>query len=734
MKRKIVYLWMILSIFLLSGLYSNNLKAGEVQSSETTDTTKTSVELYNYPERIYYLEGIDDTIDLLGTAISYLDGNGDSGYEWYNVDDPDPLISYEYDEGSIQLNEDGTFCRTDSTVPIRIKYDGKEIGIHYIQILSREDYQIEVNMCNLRTPQFATDERLDCSSQESYITVSLYCVGQEECIFSVDSYQTERWEKMKLAIQCIWPDETVGLDQEMQLGEAQLTVLFNGEEIGSTTVNVVESIDSITKKTFDQPGIQEGYQIETVNPYNMTLDKDYYKLVIEDEGYYWFYFRNNSDYRIYGEILSSDLTQQKKYINISSYYTGDYAEDSEGYCRDDSLCYLEAGTYYLVVESYRSEDDAPLDFYYQKMSKITKAELVGQNEIQTDFMVGTRYDELKFPALRWMITMEGGRQETQYGIGNYYANVNECKPSYGVCWSLTDSSSGTEEENFSEIGQVSISAYYCYDNEIIGSAEFPINICSFPDMIQNYKVFLCDVKTEYVKQLEKQLDTSGISVTYRRKDQLYNEEVTPQDEAWSDCGFSIHCIWENTQKDSGDRLEETGKATVQIKLGDNKILGSYDISVDNTIEDVLSGTFKEQKVTYDVTRKKGKSGYYYKMTVPEDGNYDLYIKDYRTEREWEDAPAMIFYDENGEKIEEVPLYSCYMEGERDGSTLAVDEDGFLQKIYLSQGEYFVEFKELPLGLNRQLTFRYEKEKQLKNYELFLPIMSSPKSLIFQAFL
>ena len=42
-------------------------------------------------------------------------------------------------------------------------------------------------------------------------------------------------------------------------------------------------------------------------------------------------------------------------------------------------------------------------------------------------------------------------------------------------------------------------------------------------MVTSYRVTLSDVKTEYVYGLESQLDTNGIRVSYKLKNQTYGD-------------------------------------------------------------------------------------------------------------------------------------------------------------------------------------------------------------------
>ncbi|MGN1141689.1 MAG: hypothetical protein ACI4TF_10835, partial [Oliverpabstia sp.] len=711
MKKKVVHLLLILSLIMLGCMYSNTLMAEETDSVEETINYT-----FEAPDRTYYLEGIDDALDYSGARVIWNDEKYGEQWYYYSEYDADSPFTFEgLDE--IPKNEDGTFQKTTSPVTITVKFDESPVGTFEIQVLSVDEYRINIDDYFLKKTQFLSDETLDCTSEDSYFSANFYY--GDEFICGINSYD-EKWTKAGFSIDCTWPSGEKGLDV-MEVGEATLLVSLGENAISNITVEVIESLEAVTKKEFTQTGPGVDYSIDVI-PYDQSPKKDYYKLVIPEDGEYWMYGRSGSWFNVSAELWNDDLTFRKDYINLGS---GNwYLQDENGYSRSNYGTKLDAGIYYLIVTDCNASEGNAVDFYYQKAGTLTNVEVTGADQVPKEYVVGTSVYSIDFSALTWTFTyeyeIEDGttveKKETMKGAGSYFSEGN---PWDGLFWTCTESLSFSGwEPVFDQEGTMTLTVSYFIEGESKNSITFDVAIKPFADMVSYCRVTLSDVKTEYVQGLESQIDTNGIQVSYKMKNHTYGDSITPTYPAWNDYGFSIHCIWED-EEDTGMALSRSGNATVNIMLGDN-IIKSYDISVNASLDAVISGTFEQPGVTYDVERAKGTPGYYYKLVIPEDGDYDFYLEDYRMDARWYDDPEIVIYTSDGEEMETIPLAKEYDWGRRDGSELNVAEDGWLTKVQdFEKGEYYVLFTDLPLSMDRQLTFRYENAKELESYTLSL---------------
>ena len=78
----------------------------------------------------------------------------------------------------------------------------------------------------------------------------------------------------------------------MEVGETSLIIKWNGEDVKRVTVDVIESLAAVTKRTFDTMGSDAKYKIDVI-PYESSV-REYYKLEIPEDGEYWFYGRSSS--------------------------------------------------------------------------------------------------------------------------------------------------------------------------------------------------------------------------------------------------------------------------------------------------------------------------------------------------------------------------------------------------------------------------------------------------------
>lgn len=107
------------------------------------------------------------------------------------------------------------------------------------------------------------------------------------------------------------------------------------------------------------------------------------------------------------------------------------------------------------------------------------------------------------------------------GAGSYYWNYT---PWTGVYWTCAEKNSSDDWNTVLDKKEsITIISSYFVEGEQRESVSFKVELKSFADMVTSYRVTLSDVKTEYVYGLESQLDTNGIRVSYKLKNQTYGD-------------------------------------------------------------------------------------------------------------------------------------------------------------------------------------------------------------------
>ena len=463
----------------------------------------------------YYLEGVDDALDFSNVGVKITEPGGNTN--WYYYSGNESSFSFEYNTDSIQ-NEDGTLKWTGSSVPVIVKYNGKEAGSFDVQILSVEKDYLDISIAdyNLKKTQFFSESGLDYASNQSFLEACFSYGGENVYWIRSDD---AKWSKAGLSVNCIWPSGSTDPGR-MEVGETSLIIKWNGEDVKRVTVDVIESLAAVTKRTFDTMGSDAKYKIDVI-PYESSV-REYYKLEIPEDGEYWFYGRSSSWFNVNAVLWDATLTSRETQINLYQGANSYFLQDEEGYYREYNDTELKKGTYYLIVETCNTSEGNPVDFYYQKAGVIKDVSVSGVDQVQKEFMVGTSsLSNLDFSGLRWTFTYEDGKKEIMEGAGSYYWNYT---PWTGVYWTCAEKNSSDDWNTVLDKKEsITIISSYFVEGEQRESVSFKVELKSFADMVTSYRVTLSDVKTEYVYGLESQLDTNGIRVSYKLKNQTYGD-------------------------------------------------------------------------------------------------------------------------------------------------------------------------------------------------------------------